>query len=164
MASGAPGVTCLVTIHGIGFQQPPAPDGSTAGYADDLHQRLSRHLDAALLSDDPQRRRDQRGERGTIYVQSSWPPGTNLFEAGLARLGTWASRDSREIDGTDAPLVADGARIAHVALVYSSLEAAAKAGLALSHYAMMTGLAGMIVRDGTAMLEGHTAVATATPN
>ena len=34
-------VICLVTLHGIGFQQPPQPELGIAGYADDLHQNLS---------------------------------------------------------------------------------------------------------------------------
>jgi hypothetical protein len=40
-------VICLVTIHGIGFQQPPL--GNIHGYADRLHQHLSKHLDETLL-------------------------------------------------------------------------------------------------------------------
>jgi len=54
----ASGVICLVTIHGIGFQQPPV--GETPGYADMLHEHLSEHLDASLLSDDPHRSRSRR--------------------------------------------------------------------------------------------------------
>jgi hypothetical protein len=30
---------CVLTVHGIGFQQPPAD--SAAGYADVLHENLS---------------------------------------------------------------------------------------------------------------------------
>src|SRR5690348_9959801 len=86
-------VVCLVTIHGIGFQQPPLvgmpgyPD--TPGYADDLHANLSKYLDETMLGDDPQRQRDQHGQKGPIYVQSVWPPDSHCREAGLRRLGTW---------------------------------------------------------------------------
>jgi len=39
-------VLCLVTIHGIGFQQAPA--GATPGYADALHERSGGGLDYAF--------------------------------------------------------------------------------------------------------------------
>ena len=143
------GTVCLVTIHGIGFQQ--APDGSNPGYADTLHQRLCRYLDAATLSDDPRRERTARGQAGPIYVQSSWPPDSANTEAGLRRLGTWQQSNVRAVDGTDAPLVQPGARVAHVALVYSHLqdvaprpgsvvETALKAGISLGHYTTVSGL------------------------
>ena len=47
-------ITCFVTIHGVGFQQPPL-DG-ILGYADGLHANLCSVLNQdgnALLSDDP---------------------------------------------------------------------------------------------------------------
>jgi len=155
-------VTCLVTIHGIGFQQPPVDD--LPGYADGLHQNLSKYLDASLLSDDPNRRRGQRGDNGPIYVQSSWPPGSNNTEAGLARLGTWSAPPSRAIDLSDAPLVAGSERISHIALVYShleeqtsklgaSLEAAAVATLSLGHYSTISGLIEMLALDAAALLQ-----------
>lgn len=156
----ASNVICLVTIHGIGFQQPPL-DG-ISGYADDLHQNLSKYLSADLLGDDPTREREQRGENGPIYVQSSWPPASNQAEAGLARLGAWGVPPSRAIDATKAPLVAGHERVAHVALVYShleertakagsALEATTVAALALEHYATIGGLAGMLMRDVAAL-------------
>src|SRR5438552_443688 len=58
-------LTCLVTIHGIGFQQPPRE--GVAGYADGLHEHLRDGLGASL-GDDPNR------DRGPVYVQSTWPP------------------------------------------------------------------------------------------
>jgi len=30
-------ITCLVTLHGIGFEQPPQPEVLNSGYADPLH-------------------------------------------------------------------------------------------------------------------------------
>jgi hypothetical protein len=42
MDSDKTGITCIVTIHGIGFQQPPGE--GVAGYADDLHAHLCREL------------------------------------------------------------------------------------------------------------------------
>ena len=53
-------VICLLTIHGIGFEQPPLTDvpgyPDTAGYADDVHE----HLDI-LLCDDPHCKREIHG-------------------------------------------------------------------------------------------------------
>lgn len=155
------GITCLVTIHGIGFQQ--APNAAMPGYADQLHQRLAQCLDASILSDDPNRARTQRGEAGPIYVQSSWPPDSNNLEAGLRRLGSWASGPVRAIDTSQAPLVGSTGRVAHVALVYSHLqdqgahpgallEASTSALLSLGHYASFTGLVGMAFEDLKAML------------
>lgn len=129
-------ITCLVSLHGIGFEQPPLPD--IPGYADNLHKMLSNHLDTSLLSDDPQRLRSKPGENGPIYVQSCWPPGSNNSEMGLARLGTWAGQDFRSLDITHAPLICDQSSIAHIALVYSNLEGQGpKPGLALLSASMI---------------------------
>jgi hypothetical protein len=125
------GVTCLVTIHGIGFQQAPIDAQGIGGYADGLHQRLHERL-PDLLSDDPHRTAPAPrapGERGPIYVQSSWPPdatveGVRSVEAGLRRLGHRPTPRSTDLDLTGAPLVQDAERpIAHVALVYTPSEA-----------------------------------------
>jgi hypothetical protein len=121
------GITCIVTIHGIGFQQ--APDEGVAGYADDLHTHLCRELNkdgVELLSDDPDHRLHQRVGSVPIYVESVWPPGSLRREAGLERLGTWVN-DQRAIsherrEDPKQELVKGKARIAHVALVYSRLE------------------------------------------
>lgn len=71
-------VICLVTLHSIGFQQPPLHGvpgyADRPGYADHLHSNLSKYLDDTMLTDDPQRLRNQRGESGPVYVQSYWPP------------------------------------------------------------------------------------------
>ena len=91
------GLTVLLTIHGIGFQRPPVNDA--AGYADGLHEHLRQGL-GELLNDDPNR------ARGPVYVSSSWPPGSDNEEAGLARLGTWKPGIAG-IDYTKAPLGAD---------------------------------------------------------
>ncbi len=158
----AKGLTCLVTIHGIGFQQPP---NGQPGYADDLHERLSRRLGASVLGDDPGRRRSRPGESGPIYVQSSWPPWTNQTEPGLRRLGTWDRAQPRTIDITGAPLTQGEEPIAHIALVYSSLESrapmagsaaetSARAALSLGHYTSLAGIARMLFLDARAAL-GH---------
>jgi hypothetical protein len=127
-----PPFTCLVTIHGIGFQQPPQPgkDGSPSidGYADKLHAHLRRYL-GHLLSDDPGRQPFQGSvqDRASlpVYVQSSYPfgeSGVRTIEEGMRRLGTWSISNPNEIDTADAPLIKGDASIAHVALVYSALE------------------------------------------
>ncbi len=129
---------CLVTLHGIGFEQPPiyAPGATypkVAGYADDLHAKLSKCLNqhAPLLSDDPHRLRRQPGENGAIYVESIWPstnPGVaSSYEAGRSRLGTWDPDQplkiiSDTVEGLPAKLYDDTGRIAHIALVYSKEE------------------------------------------
>jgi hypothetical protein len=156
---------CLVTIHGIGFQQPPEPALGLSGYADGLHQHLSKYLPAPLLGDDPGRTRLQYGENGPIYVQSHWPPHSDNVEQGLARLGRWSAPDMRTVDTTAAPLADDDARIAHVALVYSPPEhEKAQIGAALlagsmslahaSHYAHIKELMHMVLHDSLAII-GH---------
>jgi hypothetical protein len=158
------GTVCLVTVHGIGFQQPPS--GDIPGYADTLHQRLSQYLDAATLSDDPQRKRTRRGEAGPIYVQSTWPPESLNTEAGLRRLGSWQQSNVRAVDGSHAPLIQGDAQVAHIALVYSHLqdqaprpgsavETAIRAGIALGHYTTVMGLVSTIFGDVHALLQHH---------
>jgi hypothetical protein len=75
---------CILTVHGIGFQQPPID--SAAGYADVLHENLSAGLQAlgSSLGKDPQR---NPGPFGPVYVRSA-KPGTRDHEWGLKRLGT----------------------------------------------------------------------------
>jgi hypothetical protein len=119
---------CMVTLHGIGFEQPP--QGNLPGYADDLHEHLHERL-GKLLSDDPDRDHDHRPQESRlkeslpIYVQSSYPLderfGKRSREEGMKRLGQW-SGDGKTIDTNGASLTRDGASIAHVALVYSDLE------------------------------------------
>ena len=53
-------ITCIVTIHGIGFEQPPQPGVPNSGYADPLHRHLKKCLGNAL-SDDPGRERGTPG-------------------------------------------------------------------------------------------------------
>ena len=159
-------LACLVTIHGISFQQPPQPALGLPGYADGLHQHLSKYLTPSILGDDPQRSRSQRGENGPIYVQSCWPLESGNSEQGLVRLGQW-STDIRHIDCISAPLTAENARIAHIALVYSPLEeekaqvgagfVAGSMSLArMSHYAHITGLMHLLLSDGLAISRHHT--------
>ncbi|MBA2394787.1 MAG: hypothetical protein H0V70_18830 [Ktedonobacteraceae bacterium] len=115
-------VICLVTIHGVGFEQSPTLDEDgmytiIPGYADPLHEYLSGYLDETWLSDDPLRSRRKRGEAGPIYVSSVWPANTQQRENGLKRLGTWDQTHFRDVDGTDAPLTDGTGRISHIALV-----------------------------------------------
>lgn len=124
---------CLVTVHGIGFQQPP--EDGRPGYADGLHSLLDRQL-GELLSQDP----DPAGRRhGPVYVQSSWHGSP---DAGRSRL--------------DGPL--GEASVAHVALVYSDLEefvprpgamaeTATRAALSLGHYTSVAGAMRLILAD-----------------
>jgi len=115
-------ITCVVTIHGVAFQQ--APREGVAGYADHLHTHLCRELNkdgVELLSDDPDRRSNQMGDSAPIYVESVWPPESFYREAGLKRLGSW-EEDHRVLSVADAPLVERNAPIAHIALVYSDLR------------------------------------------
>jgi hypothetical protein len=116
-------LTCLVTIHGIGFQQPPT--NGNPGYADDLHKHLAAELGTAL-GDDPHRTEKTPSESGPVYVESMWPTDEGLpsVEKGLERLGSWDTMHPGQLEENPPPLVApDGpASIAHVALVYSRLE------------------------------------------
>lgn len=118
------GITCIVTIHGVGFQQPPLKD--VPGYADDLHTHLCDELNKdnnVLLSEDPNRQEYQSGESVPIYVQSVWPPETACREDGIKRLGTWVGNYRATVSHDDTQALVKGdARIAHVALVYSGLE------------------------------------------
>ncbi len=165
-------ITCLVTLHGIGFEQSPQPGLNNSGYADPLHEHLSKYL-GAMLSDDPHRARTHRGENGAIYVESRWAVdgGTPCREEGLKRLGTW-SADRRRIEGEDAPLVSNGERISHIALVYSNLEpntvqvgagliASAMSLFAASHYTHALGLLHMTLTDILAMVEHRHTASTA---
>lgn len=156
-------ITCLVTLHGVGFMQAPQPGVNDSGYADLLHEHLSKRL-GALLSDDPGRTRAHRGENGAIYVESRWltPSHAISREEGLKRLGSW-SADFRQIEIQDAPLVANDEPISHVALVYSDLEpqgvelgaalvAAAMSLFSMSDYANVSQLFHMVLKDIQAMV------------
>jgi len=163
-------VICLVTIHGVGFEQPPligVPGyADTPGYADALHEHLRRHLYPTILGDDPLRQRRHPGENGPIYVQSVWPPDSHCREGGLRRLGTWDEQHRSQVDVAAAPLGDGHGRIAHLALVYSQLEdqgvqlgAAAIASAMLfanaGHYATFEGLLHMIYTDLQPFLPHH---------
>jgi hypothetical protein len=89
--------TCLVTIHGVGFQ--------TDTYANNLHALLRQEL-GDLLQPAPH------------YVIGQWPPD----DPGLDNLGRWSSGSHRQIVGGDA-WFSSGA-ITHVALVYTNTEGA----------------------------------------
>jgi len=156
---------CVLTIHGIGFQQPP--DDHHAGYADTLHHNLAGALNGRL-GDDPQRPADAHGP---VYVMSAMP-GTHDREWGLKRLGSW--RGDGSLDITGMPLAPDDKPVAHVALVYTSLEGVgpglpgfgveAEAGLLLGHYASVAGAIRLVAGDAWAALHEHSAVATAAPS
>lgn len=140
--------TCLVTVHGIGFQQPPE-DGKP-GYADNLHALLKKQL-GSRLGDDPE-------GSGPVYVQSS---SQGIPAEGLARLSR--------------PLVRDDAEIAHVALVYSALElehaarfgsaidAITRAAASFDHYASPAGAARMLTEDLLALLHRSAPSPSLTP-
>jgi hypothetical protein len=164
-------ITCLVTLHGIGFEQPPQPQLKDSGYADLLHEHLSKCL-GTMLSDDPNRERAQKGENGAIYVESRYRDavGTASRQEGMKRLGSW-SRDMRSIETKDAPLVANGEPVSHVALVYSNLEpqepeigaalfTSAMSLFSASHYAHAAGLLHLALTDIQAMI-GHRSAANA---
>ena len=141
------GMTCLVSIHGIGFQQPPR-DGR-AGYADPLHTNLhNADLGRVVLGDDPHR----NDVLGPVYVQSSWH---GVREAGLKRL--------------DEPLFRNDAaqvNVAHVALVYadlvdpgprlgSTLDTLAQTALSFDHYVHPLAAVRTIVADLAAMISSQ---------
>lgn len=147
---------CVLTIHGVGFQQPPTD--TAAGYADVLHENLSDALRklGSSLGKDPQR---NPSPFGPVYVMSA-RPGTNDHEWGLGRLGTW--RDG-SLDITGMPLADGDEPVVHIALVYSSLEgvspgtgpevgAVGEAGLMLGHYASVAGALRLVVGDAWAAL------------
>jgi len=116
-------VTCLVTIHGIGFQQLPEPEKNITGYADALHQHLLEYLGENLGGDtDPQGGR--MSDAGPIYVSSHWPPDAQSSEPGVARLGKWKLNEKkhREINIEGASIIDRGRPISHIALVYSRLQ------------------------------------------
>lgn len=166
-------ITCMVTLHGIGFQQPPCE--GLPGYADNLHAFLCAELNRdgqKLLSDDPSPEKRALPESLPVYVQSIWPvPGAGAkqiqssWEAGLRRLGSWkegcwnVKGAYRTVEVTrEARLVENGCRLAHVALVYSglesngpevvpSLEAAAMVAAYGQRYSSIGGQLSMIFQD-----------------
>ena len=159
-------VICIVTVHGVGFEQPPVDGQPGSGYADDLHAHLSKYLDATLLGDDPRRERDTPGTNGPVYVQSWYPPGAAHATSGLARLGDWVGVEKRMVDSSNAPLVNGDQRIAHVALVYSNLEGTspllgaaalteAMVAVSASHYIHTAGLLQMAFMDTMALFGQH---------
>jgi hypothetical protein len=157
-------ITCLVTIHGIGFQRAPNPPDDPIGYADPLHDHLSEYLTPQVLSDDPNRSRSRPGEDGAIYVQSHYPS----IEAGLKRLGVWNADRSAIVFDATSKLVAGTEPISHVALVYahpenqafqhvgSALEAAINATSSQARYGSIFGVGGMLVSDALAPLNRPT--------
>lgn len=132
------GSVCVVTVHGIGFQQPP--EGGNPGYADALHENLRAAL-AGQLGDDPNR-------RGPVYVRSEW--GGSRAQ-GLARLDP------------EQKLVGEEGKVAHVALVYSpsepldprfgeTAETLARAAISHGHYASAVGALRLVLSDAWAAL------------
>ncbi|HYZ01129.1 MAG TPA: hypothetical protein VFA92_06510 [Candidatus Binatia bacterium] len=157
-------ITCVVTIHGVGFQQPPS--AGQAGYADQLHAGLAAALGPDVrLGDDPRRAPYQVGDSVPIYVSSEWPPDRPVQERGVERVGTWVAGPGGTftIDTSTAPLVTGDARVAHVALVYTGLEerghdpaavlAMATLGLAgLGRYGPAGALPGLLWRSASGLL------------
>lgn len=133
---------CVVTVHGIGFQQPP--EDGRPGYADALHEHLRKVL-GSRLGDDP-----ERDTGGPVYVRSEWDGSP---ADGLARLDK------------GRPLSQDG-KIAHVALVYSpsepleprfgdTAEALVRAAVSHAHYTSAVGALRLVVSDVWAALHEH---------
>jgi hypothetical protein len=162
----------LVTVHGIGFQQPPSLDGKVAGYADHLHDNLRQVLQGDL-GDDPDR--VTRGQHGPVYVQSNWPPFEGPTEDGVKRIGTWADPAHTQIDASTAPALISAGRIAHVVLVYSGLEEqqwdpatlfplGALALPALSHYASARGVIHMAIHDVEGILHHKAGPGSGSPS
>jgi hypothetical protein len=129
---------CLVTVHGIGFQQPP--EDGRPGYADALHAHLHEQL-GEHLGDDP-----ERGS-GPVYVASEVH---GSRRDGLARLDP-------------SKRLAPEGKIAHVALVYSPSEplqprlgsvadVLARAVLAHEHYISALGAVRLGLGDVSAAL------------
>ena len=129
---------CLVTVHGIGFQQPP--EDGRPGYADALHAHLHKQL-GKRLGDDPER------DSGPVYVTSEV---NRSRRDGLARLDP-------------SKRLAPEGTIAHVALVYSPSEplqprlgsvadVLARAVLAHEHYISALGAVRLVVGDVWAAL------------
>jgi hypothetical protein len=129
---------CLLTVHGIGFQQPPT-DGRD-GYADGLHEHLRTALGDRLGEDCEPPADPARPPGGPVYVQSEWK---GKRELGLGRL--------------DKQLIAGG-NIGHVALVYApslapdhhlgeTLETVARAAASLGRYTSVIGALKLLGRD-----------------
>jgi hypothetical protein len=146
---------CILTVHGIGFQQPPQP--GIPGYADGLHHNLAGML-GDKLGNDPNR---QPETDGPVYVMSA-KPGTNDHEWGLSRLGSW--RDGA-LDVAGTPLAESDSPVAHVALIYTSLEddrpllgtgtgTVCEAGLLLGQYSSVAGAMRLVCGDTWAALHG----------
>jgi hypothetical protein len=135
----------VVTVHGIGFQQPPK--NGNPGYADALHENLRQEL-GDRLGEDPER--TESG--GPVYVQSEWEGSP---ADGLARLGK--------------PLVHNDGQIAHVALVYSgsepleprlgdTVESLARAAISHAHYTSALGAMRLLLSDAWAAMHEHAPV------
>jgi hypothetical protein len=134
----------LLTVHGIGFQQPPT--GDRAGYADALHANLRTKL-KEQLADDP----DHPGHPIYVFSQAEDPDRNNLERLSEA-----------------SPLGPAG-KIAHVALVYSPLEELAprpgsvadvlvRAGLAHANYVSAVGALRLVLSDAWAALHEQSRV------
>jgi hypothetical protein len=130
---------CLVTVHGIGFQQPP--EDGRPGYADALHEHLHEVL-GDRLGDDPKRK-----DGGPVYVRSEVD---GSRRDGLSRLDPGEE-------------LAPKGKIAHVALVYSPSEplqprlgsvadTLARAVLAHDHYISALGALRLVLDDAWAAL------------
>jgi hypothetical protein len=167
-------LTCLVTIHGMGFQTPPS--AGQPGYADRLEEELQALLPE--LGGDPVSEFGRTAGTGAVYVHSEFPVNSGKIEEGLKRLGTWGKDgpNGGKIDTRDVPLVDADRGIAHVALVYAgleedaphpgaSIEALAKAIIGLHNYTSIPSLVGMGLTDvATALLHRRHHDAPLTPS
>lgn len=158
------GKLCVLTVHGIGFQQPPT--ATAAGYADRLHDNLAGAL-GDMLGHDPKR---QPGGYGPVYVMSA-KPGTHDTEWGLSRLGTWSGG---RLDTDTMPLTLGDEPVAHVALIYSPLEGVGprletgmgtimEAGVMLGQYASVAGAIRLVIGDAWSALHEHAGASGSRP-
>ena len=133
------------------------PQAGVPGYADGLHHNLAEML-GGKLGNDPNR---QPETDGPVYVMSA-KPGTHDAEWGLSRLGSW---HDGALDVTGGPLAEPDSPIAHVALIYTSLEdvgpllgtgtgTVCEAGLLLGQYASVAGAMRLVCGDTWAALHG----------
>ena len=165
-ASLAP-ITCLLTIHGIGFQQFPDDDAGVAGYADELHRALRDQASPAPPCSATTPSAPGVGRppvtRAPSMCRAAGLPNRCEQEKGLERLGRLLDREARTLQSPLPDLVEPGKTIAHVALVYTPLEETGPDPIATleltvrglfsaAHYATLTGGLTMLGRDVKAIL------------
>jgi len=169
-------VLCIVTIHGIGFQQPPDDSKAVRGYADRLHENLRAYFTEhdhtiLILGDDPNRLRADLPVHGPIYVQSLWRENADDHPSrggGLRRLGTLDVDGKIDHSAPETALAHGDAPVAHIALVSSNLdhsyeqdpgphvsemiEIIGKSLVSVDHYVSLEGLVYMLTQNARGLL------------